>query len=47
MTGINGGIQVNKLVFSHGTVLLYQVIEVVKNGDIKHFFLVMDVMEPE
>lgn len=41
MTGINGGIQVTTG-FSHGTVLSVadQVIEAVKNGDIKHFFLV-------
>ena len=41
MTGINGGIQVTTG-FSHGTVLPVadQVIEAVKNGDIKHFFLV-------
>ena len=41
MTGINGGIQVITG-FSHGTVLSVadQVIEAVKNGDIKHFFLV-------
>ena len=41
MTGINGGIQVTTG-FSHGTVLSAadQVIEAVKNGDIKHFFLV-------
>ena len=41
MTGINGGMQVTTG-FSHGTVLSVadQVIEVVKNGDIKHFFLV-------
>ena len=41
MTGINGGIQVTTG-FSHGTVLSVadQVIEEVKNGDIKHFFLV-------
>ena len=41
MTGINGGIQVTTG-FSHGTVLSIadQVIEAVKNGDIKHFFLV-------
>lgn len=41
MTGINGGIQVTTG-FSHGTVLsvVDQVIEAVKNGDIKHFFLV-------
>ena len=41
MTGINGGMQVTTG-FSHGTVLSVadQVIEAVKNGDIKHFFLV-------
>ncbi len=41
MTGINGGTQVTTG-FSHGTVLSVadQVIEAVKNGDIKHFFLV-------
>ena len=41
MTGINGGIQVTTG-FSHGTVLSVadQVIEAVKNGDVKHFFLV-------
>lgn len=41
MTGINGGIQVTTG-FSHGTVLSVadQVIEAIKNGDIKHFFLV-------
>ena len=41
MTGINGGAQVTTG-FSHGTVLSVagQVIEAVKNGDIKHFFLV-------
>ena len=41
MTGINGGIQVTTG-FSHGTVLSVadQVIEAVKNGDIKHFFLI-------
>ena len=41
MTGINGGIQVTTG-FSHETVLSVadQVIEAVKNGDIKHFFLV-------
>ena len=41
MTGINGGIQVTTG-FSHRTVLSVadQVIEAVKNGDIKHFFLV-------
>ena len=41
MTGINGGIQVTTG-FSHGAVLSVadQVIEAVKNGDIKHFFLV-------
>lgn len=41
MTGINGGIQVTTG-FSHGTVLSVadQVIEAVKNGDIKHLFLV-------
>lgn len=41
MTGINGGIQVTTGL-SHGTVLSVadQVIEAVKNGDIKHFFLV-------
>ena len=41
MTGINGGIQVTTG-FSHGTVLSVadQMIEAVKNGDIKHFFLV-------
>lgn len=41
MIGINGGIQVTTG-FSHGTVLSVadQVIEAVKNGDIKHFFLV-------
>lgn len=41
MPGINGGIQVTTG-FSHGTVLSVadQVIEAVKNGDIKHFFLV-------
>ena len=41
MTGINGGIQVTTG-FSHGTVLSVadQVIEAVKNGGIKHFFLV-------
>ena len=41
MTGINGGIQVTTG-FSHGTVLSVadQVIEAVKNRDIKHFFLV-------
>lgn len=41
MTGINGGIQVTTG-FSHVTVLSVadQVIEAVKNGDIKHFFLV-------
>lgn len=41
MTGINGGIQVTTG-FSHGTILSVadQVIEAVKNGDIKHFFLV-------
>ena len=41
MTGINGGIQVTTG-FSHGTVLSVadQVIDAVKNGDIKHFFLV-------
>ena len=41
MTGINGGIQVTTG-FSHGTVLSVadQVIEAVKNGDIKHFFRV-------
>lgn len=41
MTGINGGIQVTTG-FSHGTVLSVadQVIKAVKNGDIKHFFLV-------
>lgn len=41
MTGINGGIQVTTG-FSHGTVLSVadQVIEAVKKGDIKHFFLV-------
>ena len=41
MTGINGGIQVTTG-FSHGTVLSVadQVIEAVKNVDIKHFFLV-------
>ena len=41
MTGINGGIQVITG-FSHGTILSVadQVIEAVKNGDIKHFFLV-------
>ena len=41
MTGINGGIQVTTG-FSHGTVLSVadQVIGAVKNGDIKHFFLV-------
>lgn len=41
MTGINGGIQVTTG-FSHGTVLSVadHVIEAVKNGDIKHFFLV-------
>jgi hydroxylamine reductase len=41
MTGINGGIQVTTG-FSHGTVLSVadQVIEAVKNGDSKHFFLV-------
>ena len=41
MTGINGGIQVTTG-FSHGTVLSVadQVIEAVKNEDIKHFFLV-------
>ena len=40
MTGINGGIQVTTGC-SHGTVLSVadQVIEAVKNGDIKHFFL--------
>ena len=41
MTGINGGIQVTTG-FSHGAVLSVadQVIEAVKNGDVKHFFLV-------
>ena len=41
MTGMNGGKQVTTG-FSHGTVLSVadQVIEAVKNGDIKHFFLV-------
>lgn len=41
MTGINGGIHVTTG-FSHGTILSVadQVIEAVKNGDIKHFFLV-------
>ena len=41
MTGINGGMQVTTG-FSHGTVLSVadQVIEAVKNGDIKHFLLV-------
>ena len=41
MTGINGGAQVTTG-FSHGTVLSVadQVIEAVKTGDIKHFFLV-------
>ena len=41
MTGINGGAQVTTG-FSHGTVLSVadQVIEAVKNGDVKHFFLV-------
>ena len=41
MTGINDGAQVTTG-FSHGTVLSVagQVIEAVKNGDIKHFFLV-------
>lgn len=41
MTGINGGIQVTTG-FPHGAVLSVadQVIEAVKNGDVKHFFLV-------
>ena len=41
MTGINGGIQVTTG-FSHGAVLSVadQVIEAVKNGDVKHFFMV-------
>ena len=41
MTGINGGIQVTTG-FSHGAVLSVadQVNEAVKNGDVKHFFLV-------
>lgn len=41
MTGINGGKQVTTG-FGHGTVLSVadKVIEAVKNGDIKHFFLV-------